>query len=70
MVKITVVFKDISETVFDSNDIESIDEMCVEGSKSIFIKLKDGKQIMLPMSKDDFENKLQEGSDITLEIDL
>jgi len=70
MVKVSVTFGSFSPIEFDSEDIEKIEEMDVEGNKSICVTLKDGRKILLPISKEEFEKLLAEGSDINLEFSL
>ena len=70
MVKITVTFGNFSPVEFYSEDIEKIEEIDVEGSKSIFITLRDNRKRLLPISKEEFEKLLAESKDINLEFSL
>ncbi|HIP66630.1 MAG TPA: hypothetical protein EYH09_00705 [Candidatus Nanopusillus sp.] len=70
MVKITVTFGKFPSIEFHSEDIEKIEEMDIEGNKSIFVILKDNRKILLPISKEEFEKLLAGGEDINLEFSL
>ena len=61
---------DKKEYEFDSEEIEKIEEMEALGDKAIFVYLKNGSKVFLPISKKDFENKLAEGKEIIIKIDL
>ena len=70
MVKISVTFGNFSPIEFSSEDIEKIEEIDIEGNKSIFITLKDNRKILLPLSKEEFDELLNKGTDINLEFGL
>jgi hypothetical protein len=70
MVKVTVVFEGLSELTFDSQEIDSIEEISIEGSESIYVNLKDGRKLLLPISKQDFEQRISENKDVRLEFSL
>jgi len=70
MVNVTVVFEGLSELTFDSQEIDSIEEISIEGSESIYVNLKDGRKLLLPISKQDFEQRISENKDVRLEFSL
>jgi len=54
----------LSELTFDSHEIDSIEEISIEGSESIYVNLKDGRKLLLPISKQDFEQRISENKDV------
>ena len=70
--KIIVNYKGLNPIEFEYNDILEINEIEFEETKNILIKLKDNKQVFLPISKEEFEKKINESqsTDIVFEFEI
>ena len=66
--EITVKFGN-SEIKFQEADIDKIEEMAFDNDTIISITLKDKRVILLPISKEEFERRIQNG-ETTFEISL